>query len=171
MERRSGGDGLMTNLDVFNSVGGEITEASRTENRDKILRLQGEMLEMENIVGECEVKHIFAPGVYAREMTIPKGIVIIGKIHKHRHVNIISKGSAEVMTEFGKVHIQAPCTFVSEVGTKRAVLALEDVVWTTIHPTNETDLAKIEDEVIAKSYDEIVSLGCADAPKLKGGTL
>lgn len=161
----------MTNLDIFESVSSELTAESRTENRDKILRLQGEMLAMENIVGECEVKHIFAPGVYAREMTIPKGIVIIGKIHKHRHVNIISKGSCDVMTEFGKVHIEAPHTFVSEVGTKRAVLALEDVVWTTIHPTNETDLAKIEDDVIAKSYDEIKSLGCETAPKLEGEAL
>lgn len=161
----------MENLDIIEPVSGALTDENRVENRNKILRLQDEMLEMENLVGECEVRHIFAPGVYAREMTIPKGIVIIGKIHKHRHVNIISKGSAEVMTEFGKIHIEAPYTFVSEVGTKRAVLALDDVVWTTIHPTNETDLAKIEDEVIAKSYDEIVSLGCDVVQKLEGEAL
>jgi hypothetical protein len=34
------------------------------------------------------------------------------------------------------------------------VYVLEDTVWTTYHPTEETDLGKIEDHVIAKSYDE-----------------
>jgi hypothetical protein len=43
---------------------------------------------------------------------------------------------------------------VSEPGTKRAVYAETDVVWTTIHPTEETDLEKIEEEVIAKTFQE-----------------
>lgn len=125
--------------------------------RAQILALQADMLKLEEKI-ECPVTHTFAPGVYAREMRIPKGTLIVGKIHKHAHVNIVSKGSAQVMTEFGPMQIDAPHTFVSQPGTKRVVLALEDVIWTTIHPTNETDLAKIEEEVIAKSYDEL-SLG------------
>jgi hypothetical protein len=44
----------------------------------------------------------------------------------------------------------APYTFVSEVGTKRVVHALEETIWTTVHVTDETDLEKIEDYVIAK---------------------
>ena len=47
-----------------------------------------------------------------------------------------------------------PLTMVSPAGTKRAVYAKTDVVWTTIHLTNETDLEKIEEETIAKSYQE-----------------
>ena len=39
-------------------------------------------------------------------------------------------------------------------GTKRAVYAHPDVVWTTIHLTNETDLDKIEAEVIAPTYQD-----------------
>lgn len=107
---------------------------------------------------DCTLRHHFAPGVYAREMTIPAGTLIIGKIHKHAHLNIISQGSARVVTEFGSVEIKAPHTFVSEPGTKRVVLADSDVVWTTIHITEETDLEKIEDYVIAKSYDEFLML-------------
>jgi hypothetical protein len=60
-----------------------------------------------------------------------------------------------VATEFGSLQLDAPCTFVSEAGTKRAVYALEDTIWTTIHVTNETDLEKIEDYVIAKDYNEL----------------
>lgn len=125
---------------------------TKEEFRAHIFRLQEHMLQQENLLDQCPVRHIFAPGCYAREMTIPKGIVIIGKIHRHRHVNIISKGKVRVATEFGIEQFEAPYTFVSEVGTKRAVFALEETVWTTIHVTDETDLDKIEDYVIAKDY-------------------
>jgi hypothetical protein len=122
--------------------------------RENVLALQAQMQASPDQI-ECPVKHVFAPGCYAREMVIHKDILIIGKIHKHQHINIISKGSVLVATEFGSLQLDAPCTFVSEAGTKRAVYALEDTIWTTIHVTNETDLEKIEDYVIAKDYNEL----------------
>ena len=101
------------------------------------------------------LQHVFAPGVYARTMRIPKDGVIIGKIHKHKHLNILSQGTVLVLTESqGIERLTGPLTMVSEPGTKRAVVAETDAVWTTIHLTAETDLAKIEDEVIAKSFEE-----------------
>jgi hypothetical protein len=98
------------------------------------------------------VEHIFAPGLYARQMTIPKGGIIIGKIHRHAHVNTISKGRVWVVTEFGKDEIIGPVTFVSQPGTKRVVVAQEETIWTTYHPTEETDMEKIEEHVIAPTY-------------------
>jgi len=114
---------------------------------------------------DCTLKHYFTPkdatygcSTYAREMFIPKGTLIIGKIHRHQHLNFISQGKVTVFTEFGRKHLTAPCTFVSEVGLKRAVLAEEDTLWTTVHLTafdSEADLAKIEDEVIAPTYADL----------------
>ena len=74
-------------------------------------------------------------------------------------MNVISKGRVTVYTEDGCRDLEAPITFISEVGTKRAVLAHEETVWTTVHVTSETDLDKIEEHVIAKSYDELALLG------------
>ena len=56
----------------------------------------------------------------------------------------------------GEEMIEGPCFMMSEGGTKRALYAVTDLVWTTIHhnPTNTEDLEKIEDIVIAKNYDE-----------------
>jgi len=134
--------------------------------REKIVTLQcamedaiasGEMSE-----GDCPVTHYFAPGLYVREMFIPAGTAIVGKIHKHAHFNDISKGRIRVSTEFGFDILEAPCRFVSIEGTKRAVYAETDVIWTTYHPTPETDLEKIEDQVIAKSYDELNLLSYTD---------
>lgn len=104
---------------------------------------------------DCPLQHVFAPGVYARTIFLPKGATLVGKIHKHRHINILSAGTVKVMTESGGIEfLSGPLTMVSEPGTKRAVYAVTNTVWTTIHPTQETDLAKIEDEVIAKTYGD-----------------
>lgn len=103
---------------------------------------------------ECPLQHVFAPGAYARTMRIPAGTVIVGKIHKHAHLNILSQGRVSVMTEDGLENLEGPLTMVSPPGTKRAVYAHTDAVWTTIHLTDETDLEKIEEHVIAKTYEE-----------------
>jgi hypothetical protein len=139
--------------------------------RQDILTVQNGLNQMieegviESTLEDCVVKHYFAPKdekygccTYAREMLIPKGTLIIGKIHKHEHLNIISKGKVVVYTEFGEKHLEAPITFVSEIGLKRSVYAIEDTLWTTIHLTQfvgEENLDKIEEEVIAPDYEQM----------------
>jgi len=134
-----------------------IAELPRAEIRAAILGLQAGLLQSEHSTDLAffPVRHTFAPGCYAREMTIPEGQVIIGKIHRHAHVNVISAGRVRVLSEFGIEELQAPCTFTSQPGIKRVVLALENTVWTTIHVTDETDLEKIEKYVIADDYSDI----------------
>lgn len=125
--------------------------------REAILRLQDTIISEGRDVGpaSCPVKHHFAPGSYGREMTLPAGLVVVGKIHKHAHINVISKGRVQVFTEQeGVLELAAPCTFVSSPGTKRVVHVLEETVWTTVHVTDKTDLAEIEREVIATDFME-----------------
>ena len=126
--------------------------------REAILRLQDAIISEGRDVGpaSCPVKHHFAPGSYGREMTLPAGLVVVGKIHKHAHINVISKGRVQVFTEQeGVLELAAPCTFVSSPGTKRVVHVLEETVWTTVHVTDKTDLAEIEREVIATDFMEV----------------
>jgi len=128
---------------------------AREEIRSAILALQDYLMSLPGAQLDCPVTHHFAPGSYAREMTIPAGVVIVGKIHRHAHVNVISKGRVRVVTEAGLKTLAAPCTFISEPGTKRVVLAETETVWTTVHATDETDLDKIEGFVIAKTYEDL----------------
>lgn len=139
--------------------------------REDLLAAQGMLQQMiaegavESTLDDCTLKHYFTPKdekygccTYAREMLIPKGTLIVGKIHRHQHLNFITKGKVKVFTEFGEKSFEAPCTFVSEVGLKRAVYAEEDTLWTTVHLTEfteEADLDKIEQEVISPTYDEM----------------
>lgn len=131
----------------------QFSEEERAARRKGILALQAEMMKAPDEMPQPE--HFFAPGVYARQQFLPKGSLVVGKIHRHAHINIISYGRVKVSTEFGPMIIEGPHTFTSQPGTKRVVLAEEDTLWTTIHVTEETDLAKIEDYVIAPSYDAI----------------
>ena len=126
--------------------------------RVAIMRLQDAIVYGGLDVGPaaCPVQHHFAPGAYGREMTLPAGLVVVGKIHKHAHINVISKGRVQVFTEQeGVLELAAPCTFVSSPGTKRVVHVLEETVWTTVHVTDKTDLAEIEREVIATDFSEV----------------
>lgn len=106
----------------------------------------------------CPLTHKFSEGMYVREIFIPKGMCVVGKIHKHSHPNFLLKGEVLVVTEQGKEHLKAPLSMISPAGIKRVVFALEDSIWITVHATQETDLVKIEDEVIAKTYEEFDKL-------------
>tara|TARA_R110000851_G_scaffold158030_2_gene300919 strand:+ start:5423 stop:5875 length:453 start_codon:yes stop_codon:yes gene_type:complete len=103
---------------------------------------------------DAPVKHHFSKGVYAREIFMPKDMWIVGKVHKTRHLNIISQGKCTVVTPTRRLEVEAPFTFESFEGEQKVVYMHEAVVWTTIHLTEETDLAKIEEQCIAKVYDE-----------------
>jgi quercetin dioxygenase-like cupin family protein len=153
-------------------------DPSKVQFRENILAVQEGMLKMiaegkgKSTLSDCKLTHHYAPidenygcGTYARQMFIPKGTLIIGKIHRHQHLNFIMQGKVSVSTEFGPKYFEAPCIFVSEVGLKRAVIAEEDTIWVTVHLTKhlgEENLAKMEEEVIAPSYKE---LGLIDSTK------
>lgn len=138
---------------MMESIAKKSESLSVKSNIDKLTALESEMKKHKQV--DIEIVHHFAPGVYCREMRVPKGVMLTGKIHKYAHMNIMSAGEATIVNESGKMRVKAPFSFVSEPGTKRAFYAHEDVVWTCIHPTEETDIEKIENEVIVESLETL----------------
>lgn len=122
-------------------IAAEIELAMRQEARDKVFALEDSMMGMEP--AECPIRHYFAPGQYAREMTVPKGVVAVGAVHKTDNLVILSKGRLLLATPGGPVEISAPHTLICKAGTKNSALALEDSVWTNFFPTDETDTDKL----------------------------
>jgi hypothetical protein len=126
----------------------EIEQVAPMTMRDKIFALEDEMRRLPQL--EIPVRHYFSDGVYAREITIPKGAVVTGKIHKYRQLNILSAGELSVWIEEGVIErVKAPFTTVSPPGTKRIAYAHDISVWTTILATEETEPDKIEAHFIA----------------------
>lgn len=116
-----------------------------------------ELMEGTSTPVDFPLHHLFPPGLYIRTCFLPARTKLVGKIHKHRHGNILSCGHVRVFTESGGVEdLQGPMQMISEPGTKRAVLAITDAVWTTIHlnPKDTRDLAELERDIIAGTYAE-----------------
>jgi len=106
-------------------------------------------------LGICPLKHTFVDNGYVREIFLPKGMVFVTKIHKKTHPYFIMQGDVSVLTEKGIIRLQGPFSGITKAGTKRVIYTHEDTVWITVHSTKETDLSKIEEEIIAKDFDEM----------------
>jgi hypothetical protein len=130
---------------------------SPEEMRGKIMALESVMLAMPEHQIQIETKHYFAPGLYMREIFVPAGVTMIGKIQKTEYLNIVSKGDISVMTEAGLKRTKAPAVLRSHPGLKRAGYAHEDSIWVTVHqnPTNERDIDKLEQSLFAETFAEV----------------
>ena len=129
-------------------------------NRQKIIAFEEALAALPgSTFGDSDrapLEHFFANGIYCRKIFIPAGTMGTGKIHRHEHPNFLLSGRVTVFTEdHGSEVIEGPKFMMSKAGTKRALYAHTDTVWFTIHRTDSTDLKVIEDEVIAKTYEEL----------------
>src|SRR5689334_15204844 len=77
----------------------QIEGAKQDGVRKQLYELQASVADLPEV--DCPLQHVFAPGAYARTIFIPAGTVIVGKIHKHQHLNILSQGVVTVVTEGG----------------------------------------------------------------------
>ena len=111
----------------------------------------GELIEQ-----DCPVTHRFSPGLYLREIFMPEGTRIIGKIHATEHFNVVLTGECTVITAEGFEKITAPHTFISKAGVQKVVVVHKDCRWQTLHVTDKTDLEEIEKDVIVESYDQLL---------------
>ena len=136
------------------------------QHRASMKLLQDAVGAMEQL--HLEPKHHFARGVYARELFIPAGTCIVGKIHKHSQINVLLKGQMRVTTEKGVEDVSSPFIVVSPPGTQRAAITQTDCIWITISGTHETDLDKLEHELVTTTFEEYERF-CAQTLQLNGG--
>lgn len=134
-----------------------LSELSGEEIHSVIVRLQKELLLLPQV--EMPLTHHFSEGVYGRELSIPKGTLLIGKLHKRETLNILLKGEMTVASIEGVFRVKAPYIYKSKPGVKKLGFAHEDSSFVNLHPTDETDLAVIESKFIATEIDAIAYEG------------
>ena len=124
--------------------------------RERVEALEASMLHLEQV--DCPVRHFFAPGLYAREMSIPAGTVVTGAVHKTENLIVVSKGRLRIVTEDGTKEVTAGDTLTCKVGMKNAVVALEDSRWTNfmVNPSNETDPDKLVEIMTESKASELL---------------
>lgn len=106
---------------------------------------------MINSIGGDDIKtiHNFTPGIYHRSIKIPKGSILVSKIHTTTHPFVLHSGDVSVWTsESGWIRMTAPYVGVTTPWTVRIFYAHEDSVWSTFHATKETCVDKIESQII-----------------------
>lgn len=110
---------------------------------------------------DCPVRHYFAPGLYAREMSIAAGTVVVGAQHTSENLIVVSMGRLKIVTEDGTKEVQAGDTLTCKAGMKNAVVALEDSRWTNFfpNPDNETDTEKLAERLTTSKACELLG-GC-----------
>lgn len=138
------------NTELLDHILGDIQQRAYI---DTVRDVQQQLSESPDQI-DVPVQHHFAPGVYMRQMDAAAGTLVVSKMHRTEHMNILLKGSLTVATEDGIQLMTAPCVLKSMPGTKRIGYFHEDSSWITIHPTSDTDLEKIEQQVIVPD-DEI----------------
>ena len=122
---------------------------------DKLTKLKREMKDMEQV--PCPSFDHFTDGLYTRETHMPAGTLAVGKKHRYRVTNILIKGKITVINGDETAEYVAPCIFESEAGVSKIAYFHEDTIWLNCHPTTETDIEKIEQDVIIPE-DEVALL-------------
>lgn len=122
---------------------------------DLIAALANEMIEA-NEPDPTTLTHHFASGSYVRELFIPQGTAIVGKIHKHETINILLSGALTIYTMDGESKfMKAPKIFTTPAGCRKAGFAHVDSVWLNVHTSEGDDLEAIEQKYITQEVVEV----------------
>ena len=131
-----------------------MSQVVNQQHRQHLARLEQAMIATGKTI-DLPVSHYFAHGTYVRELFIPAGTVLTGKIHRYSCVNVLSSGCVKVITDEGEATIRAPHTFVTGGNVKKAIAALEDSTFLNIHPWDgKMNLAELENYLIISEQEQ-----------------
>lgn len=102
---------------------------------------------------DCPLSHVFTPGLYSREITIPAENIVVSEKHLSRHQFVVLKGVVSVWTEKeGWIILQEGYKGVTEPGTQRILITAMETKWVTFHanPKGFTTADEIYDDIIDK---------------------
>lgn len=145
-----------TNADESNSIGvvQSVCDGDLEQRRSSIIALE-QLMKLEQQV-EITPIHRFSGGIYSREITIPKGTLLTGRIHKFDHFDIMLSGDVTVSTDNGEVkRLKGLNILEGKAGKKRAGYAHEDTHWITFHSAEERDPEEMYELLTCESFEEL----------------
>jgi quercetin dioxygenase-like cupin family protein len=101
-------------------------------------------------------KHFFSDGLYAKQMSLPKGYEAISHAHNYNHLSLLAAGKVIVRTDDSVSEYTAPACIEISAGVHHSITALENVVWYCIHATDAADPSEVDEVLIKK---ETICLG------------
>jgi hypothetical protein len=106
---------------------------------------------------ECPLIHRFTPGMYIREIFMPKDTILTTLLHLTTHPFFVLQGDVSVYYNgIPTQRYKAPYTGITEAGTRRMLLTHEDTIWTTCHVTDLTDPDEIIESITSRDFNPLV---------------
>jgi hypothetical protein len=124
-------------------------------SKSNVQHLENEMLKQPQ--AEIKTEHYFADGVYVREITIPKGVLLTGAVHLTETIDVLVSGDITIIYDEVKKRLQNHGVYISKPGVKKLAFAHEDTVWMTVHAVDDVKgktLDEVEKELWVTSYDD-----------------
>ena len=133
-----------------------VYQALEQATNERIEDLETEMLKHDQV--SIPVEHLFINGMYVRQIMIPAGTMLTGRVHKQDYVDVMISGSISVATPDGIKQLDGYNVLTGKAGRKRAGYAHEDTYWLTVHRTSETESEGIEHKLTVMTLDEFKAL-------------
>ena len=97
----------------------------------------------------AHLAHHFAAGLYAKETSIPAGMVLVQHRHRDDHLSILASGTVELEVDGQNTTHVGPACLTIKAGQHHGIKALTDAVWFCIHATDCDDPEKVDQLLIA----------------------
>ena len=137
---------------IIECASGPIAEQS---TRDKIQSLESVLSKLPQV--DIPVVHRYSGGIYAREITIPAGVMLTGRIYKEDHFDVMVYGDVTVTTDEGRKRLTGFNISKGNTGKKRAGYTHAETRWITFCASDEMDDDDYLDHLTADSFDKIAS--------------
>ena len=119
---------------------------------DRIEAMESIMQEHPQV--DIPVTERFINGMYSREIVIPQGTLLTGRVYKEGYMDIMVSGDITVATPQGTKRMTGTNVMEAPPGRKRAGYAFEDTRWITVHRTDQYEPGDMVDMLTFFSMDE-----------------
>lgn len=125
----------------------------REQRRARLFELEHRLGDFDQI--ELPIRHFFHGFTYMREMTIPKGALLVGRIHLFDHFEILISGDITVSTDTSAPTRYSGYTVLKGMaGKKRAFYAHEESIFITVHSAEEREPDEMFNYMTCNSFEE-----------------
>lgn len=102
---------------------------------------------------EASAKRYFCNGVYIKELLVPAGTLMVGKVHKTEHLVVMTCGDVSVMTPDKIFRLTGHNVFNSSAGMKRVGYFHEDTMWMNVHASHGITNSDEMDDYLVEEAD------------------
>lgn len=132
-----------------------VCSSERDTRMSRLFELERELMADPSSHIDLPVKHTFHGFIYVREVFIPAGVTLVGRIHLFDHIEMLLSGDITVSTDReAPERLKGYTVRKGNAGKKRAFYAHEDSVFATVHNSEQQEPDIMYDRLTCASVVE-----------------